>query len=131
MTKTKKTILIVITLLILPVVVIVSAIIHPKLPYGCRVTIKPMLGGCFGKQLIKTFEGKIPEDCLSVDINDCNMPSIHIINDCKEPLIIKGVSYKNKEKYSADLEPGFFTIKGLLSNKPLLIRGYVTIPLCR
>ncbi len=115
-----------IILLILAVVVIASVIIYPKLPYACRITTTSMLGGCFGKQLVKTFERKIPKECLIFDVNDCNMPSISIYNKCKEPLVIEGVSYKYRERYSVELEAGLFTIKGHLSNKPLVIR-----PLCR
>lgn len=120
-----------IILLILAVVVFIFLIIPIRIPSGCRKHHPWIHGGCFGKQLLKTFERKIPKECLFVDVNDCNMPSISIYNKCKEPLVIEGVSYKYRERYSVELEAGLFTIKGHLSNKPLVIRGYVTVPLCR
>lgn len=100
------------------------------LPPGCRNTglIK---GGCFGKQSIEISEKQIPDDCLEVYIDNCNTPNIRIdINNCKETLIVEGISYENGEQFSVGLETGPFSIEGYLSSQPLSIRGNVTKPLC-
>lgn len=109
---------------------VIAFIRNLLLPPGCRTNTGLIMGGCFGKQFIKTSEKTIPQDCLTVYFNDCNIPNIRIDNNCKDTLIIDGISYKEGEQYSIDLQVGNYRIEGSLANRPLRINGTVTPPLC-
>ena len=86
---------------------------------GCVESIGfPLIGGCFGKTAILDLVE--PEnECLTIEVNNCNGGVLEVHNACSETLVLGGAEIPSSDYVSLDVieqEGGEYSVSEVSSN---------------
>jgi len=121
LSRIKKPLLIICVLLLL-LGMAVSCVVKDSPAPGCVKYLFgcSMIGGCFGKSVIKDLKVEPAIDCLTIEVNNCNGGVLEVTNNCDETFVLGGFEIRPHE-YCLGLdvsgkEDGLWVLTKIASN---------------